>query len=68
MLQLQVCTLYIQCVHPTMTLVVTGAETPAAPRVTGIEASKQLAAWTAVDHHVRKEHKVCIFSFEFVPV
>lgn len=33
----------------------------AAPKLTGVEASKQLAAWTAVDRHVRPEHRVCIY-------
>ena len=36
-----------------------------APKLSGIEAAKQLAAWTAVDHHVRKEHKVCISHLSF---
>lgn len=31
-----------------------------APQLTGVEASKQLAAWTAVDRHVKPEHKVCV--------
>ena len=29
------------------------------PKLTGVEASKQLAAWTAVDRHVGPEHRVC---------
>lgn len=31
-----------------------------APQLTGVEASKQLAAWTAVDRHIKPEHKVCV--------
>lgn len=32
------------------------------PKLTGVEASKQLAAWTAVDQHIKPEHKVCVYS------
>ncbi|KDQ51884.1 hypothetical protein JAAARDRAFT_198755 [Jaapia argillacea MUCL 33604] len=31
---------------------------PPAPKLSDIEASKRLAAWTAVDRHVLREHKV----------
>ncbi|KAJ6551424.1 ribose-5-phosphate isomerase [Mycena capillaripes] len=30
--------------------------------LSAIEKSKQLAAWTAVDHHVKPEHRVCIVA------
>jgi len=30
----------------------------AVPKLTGVEASKQLAAWTAVDRHIGPEHRV----------
>ena len=34
----------------------------AVPKLTGVEASKQLAAWTAVDRHIGPEHRVRICS------
>jgi hypothetical protein len=32
------------------------------PKLTSVEASKQLAAWTAVDRHVGPEHRVRTYS------
>ena len=35
-------------------------QTETETKLSVIEASKRLAAYTAVDHHIRKEHKVSL--------
>lgn len=45
---------------PNRTISSSAVEAAPGPKLTGVEASKQLAAWTAVDQHIKPEHKVCL--------